>query len=123
MFKDTKEELDRLQQELLQEQATQVFTPVEEPRQTSRGPNVDDILNDPELQALMEDTVAAPPQNVTYRNFANDYGEERVKTREPEPVPRRKEKGNRGLIIADCLLAGGIVLVVLWWVLRLSGIL
>ena len=120
MFKDTKEELDRLQQELLQEQATQVFTPVEDPRETSHGPNVDDILNDPELQALMEDTVAAPPQNVTYRNFANDYGEERVKTREPEPVPRRKEKGNRGLIIADCLLAGGIVLVVLWWVLRLA---
>ena len=123
MFKDTKEELDRLQQELLQEQATQVFTPVQDPRETSHGPNVDDILNDPELQALMEDTGAAPPQNVTYRNFANDYGEERVKTREPEPVPRRKEKGNRGLIIADCLLAGGIVLVVLWWVLRLSGIL
>ena len=123
MFKDTKEELDRLQQELLQEQATQVFTPVQDPRETSHGPNVDDILNDPELQALMEDTVAAPPQNVAYRNFANDYGEERVKTREPEPVPRRKEKGNRGLIIADCLLAGGIVLVVLWWVLRLSGIL
>ena len=123
MFKDTKEELDRLQQELLHEQATQVFTPVQDPRETSHGPNVDDILNDPELQALMEDTVAAPPQNVTYRNFANDYGEERVKTREPEPVPRRKEKGNRGLIIADCLLAGGIVLVVLWWVLRLSGIL
>ena len=123
MFKDTKEELDRLQQELLQEQATQVFTPVQDPRETSHGPNVDDILNDPELQALMEDTVAAPPQNVAYRNFANDYGEERVKIREPEPVPRRKEKGNRGLIIADCLLAGGIVLVVLWWVLRLSGIL
>mgnify|MGYP001625339180 CR=1 FL=1 len=123
MFKDTKEELDRLQQELLQEQATQVFTPVQDPRETSHGPNVDDILNDPELQALMEDTVAAPPQNVAYRNFANDYGEERGKTREPEPVPRRKEKGNRGLIIADCLLAGGIVLVVLWWVLRLSGIL
>ena len=120
MFKDTKEELDRLQQELLQEQATQVFTPVQDPRETSHGPNVDDILNDPELQALMEDTVAAPPQNVAYRNFANDYGEERVKTREPEPVPRRKEKGNRGLIIADCLLAGGIVLVVLWWVLRLA---
>ena len=120
MFKDTKAELDRLQQELLQEQATQVFTPVQDPRETSHGQNVDDILNDPELQALMEDTVAAPPQNVTYRNFANDYGEERVKTREPEPVPRRKEKGNRGLIIADCLLAGGIVLVVLWWVLRLA---
>lgn len=120
MFKDTKEELDRLQQELLQEQATQVFTPVQDPRETSHGPNVDDILNDPELQALMEDTVAAPPQNVAYRNFANDYGEERVKIREPEPVPRRKEKGNRGLIIADCLLAGGIVLVVLWWVLRLA---
>ena len=120
MFKDTKEELDRLQQELLQEQATQVFTPVQDPRETSHGPNVDDILNDPELQALMEDTVAAPPQNVAYRNFANDYGEERVKIREPEPVPRRKEKGNRGLIIADCLLAGGIVLVVLWCVLRLA---
>lgn len=120
MFKDTKEELDRLQQELLQEQATQVFTPVQDPRETSHGPNVDDILNDPELQALMEDTVAAPPQNVAYRNFANDYGEERVKIREPEPVPRRKEKGNRGLIIANCLLAGGIVLVVLWWVLRLA---
>ena len=123
MFQDTKEELDRLQQELLQEQATQVFTPVQDPRETSHGPHVADILNDPELQALMEDTVAAPPQNVTYRKCANDYGEERVKTREPEPVPRRKEKGNRGLIIADCLLAGGIVLVVLWWVLRLSGIL
>ena len=120
MFKDTKEEVDRLQQELLQEQATQVFTPVQDPRETSHGPNVDDILNDPELQALMEDTVAAPPQNVAYRNFANDYGEERVKIREPEPVPRRKEKGNRGLIIANCLLAGGIVLVVLWWVLRLA---
>lgn len=123
MFKDTKEELNRIQHELLQEQATQVFTPVEEPRQTSHGPNVDDILNDPELQALMEDTVAAPPQNVTYRNFANDYGEERVKPREPEAVPQKKEKGNRGLVIANCLLAGGIVLVVLWWVLRLTELL
>lgn len=120
MFKDTKAELDRLQQELLQEQATQVFTPVQDPRETSHGQNVDDILNDPELQALMEDTVAAPPQNVTYRNFANDYGEEQE---EPATVPQRKQKGNRGLIIADCLLAGGIVLVVLWWILRLAELL
>lgn len=120
MFKDTKAELDRIQQELLDEQATQVFTPVQDPREASHGQDVDEILNDPELQALMEDTVGNPPQNVTYRNFANDYGEDEV---EPEDVPQRKQGGNRGLIIADCLLAGGIVLVVLWWILRLSNLL
>lgn len=123
MFKDTKAELDRLQQELLDEQATQVFTPVQDPREASGSQDVDDILNDPELQALMEDTVAAPPQNVTYRNFANDYGEEREEPEEPEAVPHRKEKGNWGLIFADCALAAGIVLVVLWWVLRLAELL
>ncbi len=120
MFKDTKAELDRIQQELLDEQATQVFTPVRDPREASGGQDVDDILNDPELQALMEDTVGAPPQNVTYRNFANDYGEEEE---EGAALPQKKRSGNRGLIIADCALAGGIVLVVLWWVLRLSGLL
>lgn len=121
MFKDTKAELDRLQHELLEEQATQVFTPVQDPRQSSDSQDVDDILNDPELQALMEDTVTAPPQNVTYRNFANDYGEDDPDL--PQDMPERPRSGNRGLVIADCALAGGIVLVVLWWVLRLSGLL
>lgn len=121
MFKDTKAELDRIQQELLDEQATQVFTPVHDPREASHGQDVDEILNDPELQALMEDTVGNPPQNVTYRNFANDYGEEEAP--EGEGTSEKKTVSNRGLIIADCLLAGGIVLVVLWWILRLSGLL
>ena len=88
-----------------------------------QGPNGDARLSAPELQPRVEAPVAPPPQNVTYRNFANDYGEERAEPEEPEEVPQGKEKGNRGLIIANCLLAGGIVLVVLWWVLRLSGIL
>lgn len=136
MFKDTKEELERIQQELLEEQATQRFEPVHEGQEKSE---IDGLLEDAELEALLRETTQAPKRSVVYknysnnygkdvRNFANGYGDQREA---PEEEPEAAEEidktpadsGLRGPLITAGILLGGILLVLLWWIVQYGGLL
>ncbi len=118
MFKDTKQELDRLEQELFSE-------PQEEPPV--------DILEDPELRRLLQEDVPEEvpvPQEPAIRNFANGYqayntdGSDLDLDGYSDEVYQGQEGPRlRGLVIAVLLLTCGILTVVLWWVLRFKGIL
>lgn len=120
MFEDTKQELDRLQEALLDE-------PEQETPETL--PGIDELLQDEELQKLLQDE--EEPGEAPYHNAANAYGKNlvdcddcQVPVQEPvDEEPAAPVKGIRGLIIAAALLSVGIVLVVLWWLLRFRGIL
>lgn len=118
MARDTQEELKRLSEELLAE---------EEPREP--------ILEEPESweewldfeEADVEEPEAEPDMDATriYRNFSNNYGRPEITdyTDYGEEYPEEEEKeaspgGYRGLLITLALLTVGIVLVLIYWMVR-----
>ena len=130
MFKDTEKELRRLEAELLAQDEQWEEEPAEETA------SVDDILSDPELNALLGDTQVIGDVSA-YQNHANNYG---AQTRvlphvynndhldaDPEDfseelLDQPKEKGVTALTITACLLAVGILCVAVWWVARYGGL-
>jgi len=131
MFHDAKEELKRIEAELLAEEASEMekTAPLEE------LPSVDEILNDETLRALLGETQRI--ENVdAYQNYSNQYGataDDRTQvfkayntdksdadlqqysdSVQEEPKPEKLT----GLIVTAALLAAGIVGVLAYWVLR-----
>lgn len=116
MARDTQEELRRLSEELLAE---------EEPREP--------LLEEPESweewldfdEADVEEPEADMDATRIYRNFSNnygradaadytDYGEEDLEEEVQEASPR----GYRGLLVTLALLTAGILLVLIYWMVR-----
>lgn len=123
MFKDRNEELQRLEQALLEDEEEEVSL-AEEP-----GEEDEDLLTEEALDELLEDV--APGKNaVPYQNFSNDYGhiynsdiadtdlDEYCEEVLEEPAP-----SYTGLVILACLLALGILGMVIFMLLRYGGIL
>lgn len=132
MFKDTKKELERLQQALLEEQEDEEVEALPE--------ESEDLLTDEELERLLGETTAAEPGPVVYRNQANDYGRQlrnyangyRASNTDRtdvdlEQYSKEVEQASRGrssgLAITALLLAAGILLVLIWWAVRFGGLL
>ena len=122
MFKDRNKELQRLEQALLEEETEDL--PVEEPPVED-----EDLLSDEALNELLED--AAPGKDsVPYQNFSNDYGnaynsdvmdgdmDEYCEEILEDPAP-----SYTGLVILACLLALGILGMIIYLLLRYGGIL
>lgn len=132
MFKDTDKELQRLEAELLAEEEVQQpqAVPEEEPDE--------ELLSEEELDALLADTGPAKGR-VVYQNFSNGYGRELRNYASgynaynsdtcdedldsySEEV-RQEPKKYTALVVLACLLAAGIVGILLWWLLRYGGLL
>ena len=104
MFRDRQQELERLRDELLEEEEQEVQVSSQED---------DDLLSDEMLNQLLgievhsynADRVDLDPQKLS---------EEVLKPEEPKLT---------GLLVTAGLLTAGIFLVVLWWVLRYMGVL
>ena len=104
MFHDRQQELERLRNELLEEEEQEVQT---------FSQDDDDFLSDEMLNKLLglevhsynADRVDLNPQKLS---------EEVLKPEEPKLT---------GLLITAGLLTAGIFLVILWWVLRYLGVL
>ena len=123
MFKDRNEELQRLEQALLEDEEEEVSL-AEEP-----GEEDEDLLTEEALDELLED-VAPGKNSVPYQNFSNDYGhiynsdiadtdlDEYCEEVLEEPAP-----SYTGLVILACLLALGILGMVIFMLLRYGGIL
>lgn len=122
MFKDRNEELRRLEEALLEEEELQTPEPEEE------TPEDEDLLTDEILDELLEDT-APVPGNVPYQNFSNDYGQAYnadhvdVDLEEFSEQVREPKKDHSGLVIVICLLALGVLGVLIFLMLRQGGFL
>lgn len=120
MFKDRNEELRRLEEALLEEEELQL--PVEE------TPQDEELLTDEILDELLEDP-APVPGNVPYQNFSNDYGQAYnadsvdVDLEEFSEQVRQPKKDHSGLVILVCLLALGVLGVLIFLMLRYGGFL
>ncbi len=113
MFRDTQEELKRIEKELLE---------AEEAEETEE---TEEILEAPEADPRDYEAVRNYRSGV--RNFANNYKAYNADRtdEDPEEFGRRvdgEEKGLWGLLaLALCLLAG-IVCVLVWWLIRFRGV-
>lgn len=126
MFKDTDQELRRLEEALLEE------APVDE--QTD-----EELLEEETLDQLLADTGPAEGR-VVYQNFSNDYGTQlrnyangykayNTDTCDQdlesysEAVREDQRRSNGGLVLLACLLTAGIIAVIIWWLVRYGGLL
>ena len=129
MFRDAKEELSRLEEELLAEDYVHEAAAQDEA-----------LLEEETLDALLQEDTRAADGTVIYKNFSNGYGKglrnyasgyrayNSDRTEEDpealsEAVLSGDSSGLRGLTIAALLLTCGIVLTVIWLLLRYWGIL
>ena len=123
MFKDRNEELQRLEQALLEDEEEEVSLA------EATGEEDEDLLTEEALDELLED-VSPGKNSVPYQNFSNDYGhiynsdiadtdlDEYCEEVLEEPAP-----SYTGLVILACLLALGILGMVIFMLLRYGGIL
>lgn len=142
MFKDTDQELARLEAELLKEEETDEFYPEEtedyDPEEENFYPE-----EEPEAEPVeydYEDTRAADGPAV-YQNYSNDYGrnlrnfasgyraynsdecDEDLDAFSEDVYDAQPESGNHGLLITACILAAILGGVVLYLLLHMRGIL
>lgn len=113
-MKDTQEELDRLEQELL----------AEEPQQPEEDVDLDEALLTEVIAEFSEpafddpDKILEPEEGVVYSNYANDYGEQLQNLAETGEVEEGKKKNDKviiGLMIAVSVLCAGIISILLYW--------
>ena len=98
MFNDAKQELERLQEELLAEEKT---APVQQD---------DDLLSDQILDQLLD---------MDYRSYNADKTD--VDPQELAQELSRPTSSLTGLIVTAGLLTLGIFLVICWWLIRYMG--
>ena len=127
MFRDTSEELARLEAELLAEEVPEQEQPLEEEEEE-------------DIPWKFEDTRPADGR-VIYQNYSNDYGkglrnyasgyrayntddsDEDLEDYAEDVRQGKKEKGILGLAVTACLLALAIAAVVILWFAKARGLL
>ena len=130
-MEDTREELERLEQELLaEEQLSNEEQMLEELIQEVKSEEAsDDIFLDEELlrEVLSEDATPAfedpekihEPEELVYSNFANDYGKDLQKEDETADEEQSKKAAEDKLqiilMIAASALSLGIIAILIYW--------
>lgn len=127
-MEDTREELERLEQELLAEEQAELDEKLldELIREVKAEAYEDDILLDEESlrEVLPEDAAPAfedpekihEPEELIYSNFANDYGKDMQN--EAEEAQAKKAAEDRLhiiLMIAASVLSLGIIGILIYW--------
>ena len=152
MFKDAKEELQRLEKALLEKEDETMeikLPPQATPEEDDSGCVTDealaqfleeeddilgDILDDEELRRLLSDTqTIGDPES--YQNFSNSYGQAAPPAYNSDKTDLSPEelsdalqeeaapRSLLGLVLLALFLLLGILLVLAWWLFRLWGIL
>ena len=112
MRDDTKRELERLERELLAQEADE---------QTE-----DELLDD--IKSLLREespaepafddpqTIHDPKEPMVYCNYSNDYGRDLQEFADSGEVPEKKtDKVTMGLLITACALTAGIIGILIYW--------
>ena len=110
MKDETREELERIEKELL-----------------AQEPQEEDILDDELIRDVLAepafedmDEIKEPDEPMVFCNYSNGYG----KGLEKEPEPEQKVKLNKsdkmdiGLMIASSALALGIIILMIYWLVN-----
>lgn len=125
MKDDTREELERLEKELLSEEDTPAvtdetvfFTPVQAETPREEDADTDTLLDKTVVIPAFDDPdiIHEPDEPMVYRNFSNDYGQD---LKEPDAPAKqaisRDDKITMGLMIAASGLCLGIISVLIYW--------
>ena len=123
MFRDTQEELNRLENALLAEEEEQRLDAL-----------LEEFLQEEEedelLASILKETDIGEHRSGGYQNYANNYGRTTAKAAYnsdkldtdlesySEDVRTGAPESLKGLIITACALSAGIVAVVLFWIFR-----
>ena len=114
-MRDTQEELERLENELLKEETKQTETPEEDLLDPIflEGVFTEPAFEDP-------DVIKDPEEPLVYRNFSNAYGQQPETQPEAEAAPAptgisRGDKIDMGLMITASCLCLGILGVLIFW--------
>ena len=131
MYRDTEEELERLQRELLDADEPEEEIPEDAPENPEEEVDLEDIIKE----------FGSGEQPEPYRNFSNDYGREepaepedlsetRIFRNDPadlpveefsqelQDLPEEEDSGLRGLVLTASLLAAAVAAVLLFWMFR-----
>ncbi len=101
MKDDTREELERIEKELLAEDApTQVLPDTDEVDQMIKELLAEPAFDDP-------DRIHDPEEPLVYCNYSNDYGRDLKK--------KREDKILTGLMITASVLCLGIIGILIYW--------
>ena len=110
MKDDTREELERIEKELL-----------------AQEPEAEDILDDVLIQEVLAepafedmDEIKEPDEPMIYCNFSNDYGRDLELPAEEEKKQElaKADKVGMGLMIGASALALGIIIVMIYWLVK-----
>lgn len=101
MFRDSQKELERIQQQLLEE---------------DNVPETEDELLD-DIADLVDDVQNSYEPDDFYNSDGTDLPPEEL----GDELLAPEKDSVKGLIVAACLLTLGIVLVLGWWIVRLLG--
>ena len=111
MKDDTREELERLEKELLEQE-----------------PEQEELLDDELLRTVFAepafedmDQIHEPEEPMVYCNFSNGYGrdlEQSEEYEEEQPEQSKADKVNIGLMIAASVLCLGIIGVMIFWLAK-----
>lgn len=117
-MEDTRKELERLEQELLADEAM-----------TLTEKELDELFLDDDLlrEVMAEDAAPAfedpdkihePAEPMVYCNYSNDYGKDLRKTADASVEETAKKKNDKvimGLMIAASVLCVGIIGIMIYW--------
>jgi len=110
MKDETREELERIEKELL-----------------AQEPQEEDILDDELIREVLAepafedmDEIKDPEEPLVYCNYSNDYGRDLEKTAAPDTKENlsKSDKVDIGLMIASSALALGIIFVMIYWLVN-----
>lgn len=123
MFRDTREELERLERQLQEEETEDACQ-----GETAYGETAES-QEDEETGFAQEDTSMPADDPAFYRNYANDYtvyNSDRTDVeleQYSEEVRQPKERGLRGLLLLAAVLMAAIACVLAYLVLKVRGVL
>lgn len=117
MRKDTEKELERLERELLAQDA-------ESQSDEELLEDIKYLLGDdtPEVEPAFDnpETIHAPKGPMVYCNYSNDYGRELKEFAETGETPKKnRDQITLGLLVTACLLTTGIIGVLIYWLVAL----
>ena len=114
MKDDTREELERIEKELLaQEEETAVLEEIPENL-------LDEMLRNDLSEPAFEDMdeIKEPTEPLVFCNYSNGYGQDMEEPESSEPLPKNDAKLTIGLMIAASALALGIIIVMIYWLVK-----
>jgi hypothetical protein len=132
MKDDTREELERIEKELLSAEPVEdtmvIHMPLEE--ELPEEESLEDLLNDTMVQDILSrpgfedaEQVRDAQEPEIFCNFSNGYGRDLKQTEEesPESAKAKSDRIDIGLMIASSALCLGIIGIMIYWCVRFLG--